>query len=120
MNACLKYPSMKINLIVCMMLSILFSCKDQKVNSEETQTTQVEQSSEIKKDTIQTIADAATIMARPQVPILCYHDIRPIKPNASSDAKVYTVTPEAFADQMKTLADSGYQTILPDDLYNYL
>ena len=111
---------MKINLIVCMMLSILFSCKDNQVVTKETETTQVEQSTEIKYDTLQTVADAATIRTRTQVPILCYHDIRPIKPNASADTKVYTVTPEAFADQMKTLADSGYQTILPNDLYNYL
>ena len=120
MNYCLKYPTLKINLSVCLVLSLLFSCKDNQVVTKETETAPVEQATGIQTDTKQTIADAATIMARPQVPILCYHDIRPIKPNASADAKVYTVSPEAFADQMKTLADSGYQTILPDDLYNYL
>jgi peptidoglycan/xylan/chitin deacetylase (PgdA/CDA1 family) len=34
--------------------------------------------------------------------------------------KSYTVTPQAFAEQMKTLSDSGYQTVLPDQLYDYL
>ena len=34
--------------------------------------------------------------------------------------KGYEVTPEAFAQQMQILADSGYQTILPDQLYDYL
>ncbi len=111
---------MKTNLIVCMMLTIFFSCNDNSVVTKEDETTHVEQATEIKKDTIQTIADASTIMARPQVPILCYHDIRPIKANASANARVYTVTPEAFAEQMKTLSDSGYQTILPGDLFNYL
>lgn len=115
-----KYPSMKTNLMACLMLSMLFSCKENQEVAKEAETTPIENATEIKKDTIQTIADAATIMARPQVPILCYHDIRPIKANASANAKVYTVTPEAFADQMKTLSDSGYQTILPADLYNYL
>ena len=120
MNTGLKYPPLKINLIICLVLSLLFSCKNNPVETKEANTSRVEQAKEIKKDTVQTVADAATIMARPQVPILCYHDIRPIKANDSANAKVYTVTPENFADQMKTLSDSGYQTILPDDLYNYL
>ena len=61
-------------------------------------------------------ADAATIMARPQVPILCYHHIRDI-PKATRE---YDVTVEQFKAQMKTLSDSGYHTILPDQLYDYL
>ena len=66
------------------------------------------------------IADAATITARKQVPVLCYHQIRNW---TSSDGKVgkdYIVTPAEFKSQMKMLADSGYNTILPDQLYNYL
>jgi len=34
--------------------------------------------------------------------------------------KDYEVTPAAFAEQMQALADSGYKTILPAELYNYL
>ena len=34
--------------------------------------------------------------------------------------KTNTVKPAAFAAQMKTLADAGYQTILPEQLYEYL
>ncbi len=65
------------------------------------------------------IADAATIMARPQVPILCYHHIRDIKmPSRSSMG--YEVTIPEFKAQMKILADSGYHTVLPEQLYNYL
>ena len=64
--------------------------------------------------------DAATILAKKEVPILCYHNIRDFKPSASGDVKVYTVKPPAFAEQMKALADAGYQTILPEQLYNYL
>lgn len=66
------------------------------------------------------VADAATIMARTQVPVLCYHHIREFKPGDSENMKSYSVTPAAFAAQMKILADSGYHTILPDQLYNYL
>lgn len=66
------------------------------------------------------IASAAEILARPQVPILCYHQIRNW---TSSDGKVgkdYIVPTAEFRSQMKMLADSGYNTILPDQLYNYL
>lgn len=66
------------------------------------------------------IADAATILARKQVPILCYHQLRDWKPTDSRSARDYIVPPAAFKEQMKALADSGYTTILPDELYSYL
>lgn len=66
------------------------------------------------------IADAATILARTEVPVLCYHHIREFKPGESENMKSYSVTPAAFAAQMKMLSDSGYHTVLPDELYNYL
>lgn len=65
-------------------------------------------------------ADLATILSRKEVPVLCYHNIRNFKPGESDRMKSYTVTPAAFAEQMKALSDSGYQTILPDQLYDYL
>jgi peptidoglycan/xylan/chitin deacetylase (PgdA/CDA1 family) len=58
-------------------------------------------------------------MARPQVPILCYHHIRDIQMPGRSD-RGYEVTVAQFKAQMKALADSGYQTVLPEQLYNYL
>lgn len=66
------------------------------------------------------IATAAEIIARPQVPILCYHRIRPFRATDSKRAIDYIVTPEDFKAQMKVLADSGYKTILPDQLMDYL
>ncbi|SHK47290.1 polysaccharide deacetylase family protein [Hymenobacter psychrotolerans] len=66
------------------------------------------------------IADAATITARPQVPILCYHQIRDWRAKDSKGAKDYIVPVDAFKKQMQMLADSGYHTILPDQLYAYL
>lgn len=62
----------------------------------------------------QTMNTAAEIYAKPQVPVLCYHRIAN---NRKSD---YSVTPATFASQMKTLADSGYHSILPRQLYDYL
>jgi peptidoglycan/xylan/chitin deacetylase (PgdA/CDA1 family) len=72
------------------------------------------------KDTVKGApADAATIMARPQVPVLCYHHIKDVPPSQLSKYG-YDVTVKQFKEQMKTLSDSGYHTILPDQLYDYL
>lgn len=65
-------------------------------------------------------SDAAAILAKKQVPVLCYHHIRNFSASQSESMKSYSVTPEAFAAQMKILHDSGYQTILPDQLKDYL
>lgn len=54
------------------------------------------------------------IMAKPQVPVLCYHRIE----NGRNDE--YTVSPAGFDAQMKILRDSGYQSVLPGQLYDYL
>ncbi len=67
-----------------------------------------------------TSADLATILARKEVPVLCYHNIRNFRPGESDRMKSYTVTPGAFAEQMKALSDSGYQTVLPGQLYDHL
>lgn len=66
------------------------------------------------------VADAKTILARPQVPILCYHQVRNWRATDGQMGKDYTVEIQNFKDQMKMLADSGYNTILPDQLYAYL
>jgi len=66
------------------------------------------------------IAGVAEILSKKEVPVLCYHHIREPKPGQSETMKSYSVSPESFAQQMKALKDSGYETILPGDLYNYL
>lgn len=70
--------------------------------------------------TIDLMADAKTVLARPQVPILCYHQIRDWKPTDSKQAKDYIVPVARFEEHIKMLADSGYHTILPDQLVAYL
>src|SRR5882757_925377 len=64
--------------------------------------------------------DNAAIMARKQVPVVCYHQIRDWKATDSKNAKDYIVQIAAFKEHIKMLADSGYHTILPDQLYAYL
>lgn len=66
------------------------------------------------------IAAPAEILARREVPILCYHQIREYRPTDSRTARDYIVPPDVFRAQMKALADSGYHTITPDELFAYL
>src|SRR3569833_2673903 len=63
---------------------------------------------------------AASIIARKQVPVVCYHQIRDWRPKDSKNAKDYIIPVQSFKDHIKMLADSGYHTILPDQLYAYL
>ncbi|RYF88891.1 MAG: polysaccharide deacetylase family protein, partial [Chitinophagaceae bacterium] len=62
----------------------------------------------------------AAMLAQKEVPVLCYHHIRNFSASQSESMKSYSVTPANFAAQMKALHDSGYQTILPAQLYDYL
>jgi peptidoglycan/xylan/chitin deacetylase (PgdA/CDA1 family) len=63
------------------------------------------------------MATAAEILARKQVPVLCYHHIKEV---VGKNSAGYDVTIASFKQQMKALADSGYRTITPDEYYNYL
>lgn len=65
-------------------------------------------------------AGARTILDREEVPILCYHQIRNWKPSDSKYAKDYIVPVDLFKEQIRMLADSGYHSIQPEQLYNYL
>lgn len=62
-----------------------------------------------------TVVAAATILQRKQIPILCYHRIQDNGKPAD-----YTVTTQAFKQQLQLLADSGFHSVLPDQLYAYL
>lgn len=75
---------------------------------------------ETKNPTEIKIADAATILGRAQVPILCYHQVRDWREKDSKSARDYIIPVATFKAHMKMLADSGYHTILPDQYYDYL
>lgn len=101
----------------------LYSCTNSKTAPIKKVTVTVNQKSATSKDSVRNKervpADAGTIMARPQVPVLCYHHIREIQMPGRKD-RGYEVTLTQFKAQMKALADSGYQTVLPGQLYDYL
>src|SRR4051812_10169458 len=65
-------------------------------------------------------SNPAAIMARKQVPVVCWHQIRDWRLKDSKNAKDYIVQIAEFKKHIKMLADSGYHTILPDQLYAYL
>ena len=65
-------------------------------------------------------ANAAAVMARKQVPVLCYHQIRDWRATDSKTAKDYIMPIASFKEHIKMLHDSGYHTVLPDQLYDYL
>jgi peptidoglycan/xylan/chitin deacetylase (PgdA/CDA1 family) len=56
----------------------------------------------------------------PEIPVLCYHQIRNWQSTDSKFARTYIMPPEKFAAQMKLLADSGYHAVTPDELADYL
>ncbi|MET4083025.1 peptidoglycan/xylan/chitin deacetylase (PgdA/CDA1 family) [Pedobacter sp. UYP30] len=98
------------------------SQQKEKEGSEKSDTTTVVDNNPTEKIDVSKIkkADAATILARKQVPVLCYHQVRNWIERDGKVGKDYIVPIQNFKDQMKMLADSGYHTILPDQLYAYL
>ncbi|HEV7621101.1 MAG TPA: polysaccharide deacetylase family protein [Flavisolibacter sp.] len=98
-------------------LFVLLSC----TNNQASTKVQPEKDSTKAVTTVNTnqpAASASTIISRKEVPILCYHHIKDaalIKKNSG-----YTVAADTFKATMKALADSGYHTVSPDQLYNYL
>ena len=105
---------MKHSIIISILtLSILTSCQF-KTNdkTEKVDSTQVNKTETV--ETEKTKNNAAQILAKPQVPVLCYHRIE------AGRKDDYTVSPETFAAHMQVLVDSGYTSILPSQLYDYL
>lgn len=104
---------------------LIFSCNTGSKESDA-KPVNVVQDSLNKPSTADTSVDrskplgAAAILQQKQIPILCYHQIRDYRPSDSKVAKDYIVPPAVFAAQMKSLADSGYTTVLPDALYDHL
>lgn len=105
----------------CLLAGLLLGCNRNSGNS--TGNTTDKTANGTVKDSVQgaTTASASTkansaveVLAKPEVPILCYHRI------ASGKSGVYTVSPETFEAHLAALADSGYQSISPNQLYDYL
>ncbi|NCD69076.1 polysaccharide deacetylase family protein [Mucilaginibacter agri] len=106
----------------CMLAAVSCQSKpaEKTITATATAATKTETTETVTKIPGGTPASAATIMGRKQVPVICYHQIRDWKPTDSKVAKDYIVPIASFKEHIKMLADSGYHTILPDQLYSYL
>ena len=95
------------------MLIILSGCRDNPVKK-------VSPVSVIAMDTIKkAVAVSVKNFKGEKVPVLCYHAIRNLQKSDRGDKKAYSVSPENFALQMKTLHNNGYTTITPDQLKDF-
>ncbi len=106
-------------LILCFFIACNSSASKDTTTNSNKENAETSQKDSVPPSTNREVADAATIFAKRQVPVLCYHHIRDPKPGQSETLKSYSVSPVQFAQQMKALKDSGYETILPNQLYDY-
>jgi len=105
-----------LSVLILASFSLACSGNKQKEKTAATNTTDA-----VKTDSANTKpADNKTILARKEVPVICYHQIRNNIASDSKRAHDDIIAPDKFKEHMKMLADSGYHTILPDQLYNYL
>ncbi len=113
---------MKNLLYLCLAVILFFACNNNKAQNNtitEAEKTPKPVTDSVQSKTTGTASSAAEMMQRKQVPILCYHHIVDA-PSVGKNSAGYTVTVSAFKEQMKALADSGYKSISPDQLYAYL
>jgi len=104
-------------LLLCLWITIHSDCNTQ--DERKPTETKVNKPA-ILKDSLPTIADAATILNRSQIPVLCYHQLRDFRSSDSKRARDYIVPIATFQEHIKSLSDSGYHSILPDQLYDWL
>jgi peptidoglycan/xylan/chitin deacetylase (PgdA/CDA1 family) len=97
----------------------IFCCCSAPPSAPKEKEQPISRSTQIDSNT-QPAANALEILQKKEVPILCYHQLRDYKPTDSKTARDYIVPPAVFSQQLKMLADSGYHTILPDQLMDYL
>jgi len=93
---------------VCSLLLISCNHSKQQSGKESVASDSIGVNEPDKKNT------TAQIYAKPQIPVICYHRIE----TGRNDE--YTVSPATFNLQIKTLADSGYHSVSPTQLYDYL
>ena len=109
-----------------LLLGIFFiSCRQGKANADEQSRsssvssnsgdTSVRGSSSLRRK-----ASVADILSRRQIPVLCYHRIRPWTASDGRIAKDNVIPPDLFKAHMRLLADSGYHSIMPDQLLDHL
>ena len=107
----------KLILISSVFLMIMMFCCNPTAKQQLPKTPVIENTKVAKKDSgvvKQSENNTAQILAKQEVPVLCYHRI--------TDGRKgdYTISLNTFSAHMKILADSGYHSISPAQLYDYL
>ncbi len=114
---------MKINfnlLSITVSVTLLVSCSQSQQNDKQDVASQVTKTKDAISISLESIIEesiennATEMMQKKEVPVLCYHRIE----DGRNDA--YSVSPDMFISHLKALSDSGYNSILPDELYDYL
>jgi peptidoglycan/xylan/chitin deacetylase (PgdA/CDA1 family) len=114
---------MHLKLSVILFISVmLYGCGDNQSASTENNKNQSDtgSSAAVSPSAAQSALDTTPIQNKKEVPILCYHQIRNWTGTDSKQAKDYIIEENNFRAQMKMLADSGYHTVLPDEVLSYL
>lgn len=60
--------------------------------------------------------DVAAIAARANVPVLCYHQVRPLTSADAAQDRVYIVPPKVLETQFAALERAGYTSVSADDV----
>ena len=100
-------------LYIILSVTVIFSLESShpavRISASPAENTQSQHISSISKKM------TAPSFFKKEIPVLCYHRI-------SVDGKVgeYTISAERFREQIKLFADSGYHTVLPDQLYAFI
>ena len=114
---------MKINfnlLSVILSVALFVGCSQSKKDYKQDEASQVTKTENTISIGLESIIEesiensVAEMMQKKEVPVLCYHRIE----EGRNDA--YSVSPNVFASHLDVLSDSGYNSILPDELYDYL
>jgi len=93
--------------------AILISCNNRAVTPEKTTATS--------RSTLKARASVSPeITVKKEVPVLCYHHIRNWRKRDTKRDHNDIISPLRFENHLKMLADSGYHSILPDELCRYL
>lgn len=104
--------------------ALLFSCRQGGVEAGLSTDRPVEHAvASVKQDSpvgSKAVADPVSILSRREVPILCYHQIRDWRPTDTRGMRDNIIPPDRFRAHLRALADSGYRSILPEQLFGYL
>jgi len=111
-----RKPMLLSVICLCLLLTACNGTKQQDSgNDSETKEIASDEQNNGKNDAEnQTANTPAQIFEKAEIPVLCYHRIGD---GLKGD---YAVSPATFDAHMKILADSGYHSILPEQLYDYL